>query len=118
MEEEISGNVVEVRRKSERVMAIVLTLDRKKMRIICAYGPQSDRPDAEIIRFYDEMGSEWDWGRSSKIIFSLGDFDGHVEKCAEGFEAVHWGNSIGKRNAEGRKLLKFCDEKELCGTNT
>ena len=47
MKEEISGNVVEVRRKSNRVMEIVLTLGRKVMRIICAYGPQNRRPDRE-----------------------------------------------------------------------
>ena len=34
MKEEISGNVVEVRRKSDRVMAIVLTLGREVKRII------------------------------------------------------------------------------------
>ena len=34
MKEEISGNIVEVRRKSNRVMAIVLTLGRKVMCII------------------------------------------------------------------------------------
>ena len=45
--EEIFGNVVKVRRKSDRVMAIVLSLGREKMRIICANGPRSGRPDAE-----------------------------------------------------------------------
>ena len=38
--------------------------------------------------------------------------------CAEGFEGVHGGNGIEKRNAEGRKLLEFCDEKELRVANT
>ena len=57
MKEEISGNVVKVRRKSDKVMAIVLTLGREVMRIICAYGPQSGRPDAEKVRFHDEMRS-------------------------------------------------------------
>ena len=32
MKEEISGNVVEIGRKSDRVIAIVLTLDREVMR--------------------------------------------------------------------------------------
>ena len=67
MKEEISGNVVEVRRKSDRVMVIVLTLGREVMCIICAYGPQSGRPDAEKARFYDEIGNEWDLGSSSEI---------------------------------------------------
>ena len=34
MKEEICGNVVEVRRKSDRVMAIVLTLGGEVMRVI------------------------------------------------------------------------------------
>ena len=37
-------------------MAIVLTLGREVMRVTCAYGPQSGRPDAEKVRFYDEVG--------------------------------------------------------------
>ena len=35
-----------------------------------------------------------------------------------GFKGVHGGNGIGKRNAEGRRLLEFCDERELCVANT
>ena len=54
----LSGNVVEVRRKSDRVMAIMLTLSRKVMCIVCAYGPQSVRPDAKKVCFCYEMGSE------------------------------------------------------------
>ena len=88
------------------------------MHVICAYGPQSGRPDAEKVHFYDEMGSEWDLVSSSKIIVSLGDFNGHVGKYAEDFEGVHGGNGVGKRNAEGRRLLEFCDERELCVANT
>ena len=113
VKDEISGNVVEVRRKSDRVMAIVLTLGKEVMGVICAYGPQSGRPDAEKVHFYVEMASEWDLRSSSEIIVSLGNFNGHVAKCAEGFEGVHGGNGIGKRNAEGRRLL-FCDKRELC----
>ena len=59
IKEEISTKVVEVRRQSDRVMAIVLTLGRELIRI-CVYGPQSGRPDTEKVRFYDERASEWD----------------------------------------------------------
>ena len=36
----------------------------------------------------------------------------------EGFEDIHEGYGIGKINAEGRMLLDFCDQKELCVANT
>ena len=58
MKEKVSGNVVEVRRKSDRIMAVVLILDREVMHIICVHGPQSRRPDTEKVCFCDEMGSE------------------------------------------------------------
>ena len=58
VKEEISGNVVEVRRKSDSVMAIVLTLGREVIRIICAYGPLSGKPDTEKVHFYDGMASK------------------------------------------------------------
>ena len=91
VKEKISGHVVKVRRKSNRLMAIVLTLDGEVIQIICAYGPQKGTPDSEKVCFYDEMASEWDLGSSSEMIISLADFNGYVAKCAEGFEGVHGG---------------------------
>ena len=80
MKEEISGNVVEVRRKSDRVMAIVLTLFREVIQIICAYWLQSGRLDSEKVCFYDQETSESDLCSSGEIIISLRDFNGHVGK--------------------------------------
>ena len=34
------------------------------------------------------------------------------------FEGIHGGYGVAKRNAEGRMLLDFCDQKELCVANT
>ena len=63
---------------------------------------------------FDKMESEWDLGSSSEIIVSLRDFNGHVGKCAEGFEGVHWGMVLEKKY----RRLEFCDERELCMANT
>ena len=89
VKEEIFANVVEVRRKNDKVMAIVLTLGREVVQIICAYGPQSGRPDTEKVRFYDEMANEWYLESSSEMIDSLWYFNGHVGKCAKDFESVY-----------------------------
>ena len=78
-------------------MAIVLTFGREMMHIICAYGPQSKRPDTENVCFYDEMASELNLGSSSEIIISLEDFNGHVKKYVKSFEGVHGRNGIGKK---------------------
>ena len=83
------------------------------MRVICAYGPQSGRPDAEKVRFYDEMGSEWDLVSSSEIIVFLGDFNVHVGKGAEGFDGVHGGMVLGKEMQKEEDCWSFVI-KESC----
>ena len=60
------------------------------------YGPQSERPNTEKVHFYDGMASEWDLESSGKIMISLENFNGHVGKCAEGFEGVHGEMVLGK----------------------
>ena len=56
---------MEVRRKSDRVMAIVLTLGREVMRIMCVHGPKSRRPEAEKVFF-------WQWLFRRRQQFALG----------------------------------------------
>ena len=55
--------------------------------------------------------SKYELQNPSKVVFGLGDFNGHVDEEIEGFEGVHGGNGIGKRNAEERMLLEFGDKK-------
>ena len=42
-----------------------------------------------------------------ELVLSMGDFNGHVWKWIEGYECVHGGNGIGKRNVEEKVLLEF-----------
>ena len=55
---------------------------------------------------------------ANELVLGKGDFNGHVRKCAEGFEGIHGGYGIGKKNAEGKMLLDFCNQKELCVAHT
>ena len=64
------------------------------------------------------MASEWDLQIPGEVVLGLEDFNGHVGRRIDGFESVHGGYGIGKRNVEERKLLEFCNEKELCVANT
>ena len=109
VKEELCENVVEVRKRCDRVMAIGLVFGEELVRVMCAYAPQSGKPHAEKEKFYEEMAREWSMANANELVLRLGDFNGHVGKCAEGFEGIHGGYGIGKRNAEGRMLLDFCD---------
>ena len=45
-------------------------------------------------------------------------FNGHVGRHVDGFDGVRGQYCVGQRNAEGRMLLEFCLEKELCASKT
>ena len=45
------------------------------------------------------------------LVVCIGDFNGHVGRHIDG---VHGGHGVGQRNLEGKMLLEFCLEKELC----
>ena len=52
------------------------------------------------------------------LVMCLGDFNGHVGRHMDGFDMVYGGYGVSHRNLEGRMLLEFCLEKELCVSNT
>ena len=49
---------------------------------------------------HNELKGEWDMYGADDLVICLGD------------------NGVGKRNLEGRMLLEFCLEKELCVSTT
>ena len=97
---------MDVRRKSDRVMVVVLALGKQVIRVI-AYGPLAGRPLEEKHRFYDELAGEYEQQNPSEMVFGMGDFNEHVGEEIDCFEGVHGGNGIAKRNAEGRMLLEL-----------
>ena len=52
------------------------------------------------------------------MLFLLGYFNGHVGRWIDGFEGVHDGYGFRKRKVKEKRVLEFCDEKELCVANT
>jgi len=47
-----------------------------------------------------------------------GDLTGHVDANADGYDDVQGGYSFRERNADGERLLEFCDAVELIAANT
>ena len=117
---ELCEKVVEVRRKSDRVMTVVMAFEEEVVRInMCVlYVPQSGRTGAEKERFYNDLRSDWDLHSVGVLVWGMGDFNGHVGKRIEGYEGVHRGSGIGERNVEGKTSLEFFHEMELCVANT
>ena len=111
--EDLCMNVVEINRISDRVMVVVIIFGKKVVRIVCAYSPQCGRSMSEKEKFYEEMARGCEVENANEVLICLGDFNGHIGKEVDGFEGVHGGFGIGKRNLEGRLLLEFCVEKDL-----
>ena len=54
---------------------------------------------------------------ADNLVMCLDDFSGHVCRHIDGFDWVHEEYGVSRRNFEGRMLLEFCLEKELCVSN-
>jgi len=46
------------------------------------------------------------------------DLNSHIGINVDGYDGVHGGYGFGVRNADGERLLDFCDAMELIVTNT
>ena len=118
VKEELCGKVVEVRRVSDRVMTVVVVFEEDVQRLICGYATQCERSLEEKQYFYDELKYEWDMHSAGDLAMCLCNLNGHVYKHIDGFDRVHGGYDIGRRNLRGRMLLECCLEKELYMSNT
>ena len=57
VKQELSKEVIEVQRKSDRAMAMVLVFEEEVIRVICAYAPQVGRSECKKDKFYNDMAS-------------------------------------------------------------
>ena len=60
------------------------------------------------------MMNDWDVHSADDLLGCLGDFNRHIGGHIDGLDGVHGGNGAGQRNLEGRMLLQFCLDEELC----
>ena len=63
---------------------------------------------------YDELKCEWDMHSADDLVMCLGGLNGHFGRHIDGFDGVYGGYGVGQRNLQGRMLLEFYLEKELC----
>ena len=49
--------------------------------------------------------------KPNEVVLGIWDFNRDGGRRIDGFEGVHGGCGIGKRNVKRRRVLEFCDEK-------
>ena len=88
------------------------------IRVKCVYANQSGKSDIQKNKFFDVLVYERDMNSTKELTLGIGDFNYHVGKKIDGLEGVHGRNEIGEKNWEGRMVLEFCNQKDLCVVNT
>src|SRR5213083_131660 len=110
--------VIEVKKMSERMMLLRVSIGANILNVISGYAPQvgCSIEDKEafllaLSKLVDEIGLE-------EFLVIGGDMNGHVGTKAAGYEGVHGGKGYGLRNTEGEMLLEFADAMKLVVLNT
>ncbi|ESN90771.1 hypothetical protein HELRODRAFT_182599 [Helobdella robusta] len=116
--EELLEQVLEVRRRSNGVIVVVMVFGKVIVRVISGYAPQQSRKEEEKDRFYDDVSDKIGQAGLNEFVVLLGDLNGHVGADADGYEGVHGGWGYGIRNEEGRRVLELADAHSMVVGNT
>ena len=111
-------SIFEVKRPSDRIIHLILSLGEAIISIISVYAPQTGRNESEKDDFYDDLLSVTTSIPPSEIMFICGDLNGHVGEKAEGYEGIHGGHGFGTRNTEGERILEFANANNLVVSNS
>ena len=114
---ELAERVEQVNYMSDRIVAVVLKLDRGSVGLIQVYAPHQGRPLEEKLDFYEQLQVVYD-GLNVENKILMGDFNAHVGRVREGVETVIGAFGVGERNPEGERLLDFAVENGLSIMNT
>ena len=76
------------------------------------------RSQEEKDNFWEAVWKLIEGIKKTQRIMLGGDLNGHVGKESDRYEGVHGGQGYGMRNAEGERILEFCEAAGIivCGT--
>ena len=88
------------------------------MNVVAAYALQTGRSQEEKDNFWEAVWKLIEGIKKTERIMLGGDLNRHVGKESDGYEGVHGGQGYGMRNAEGERILEFCEAVGMivCGT--
>uniref|UniRef100_A0A914UVW4 Endonuclease/exonuclease/phosphatase domain-containing protein n=1 Tax=Plectus sambesii TaxID=2011161 RepID=A0A914UVW4_9BILA len=115
--EQLRERVLEVRRISDRLMAVKMDLPEGPMVIISAYAPQVGCAAEEKEAFWESLDALLPSFQDVKHLVIGGDWR-HVGAAQDGYEVVHGGCSFGTRNPEGGAVLDAAVAYDLAIANT
>ena len=118
MREELAESVLEVKRVSDRLMAIKLEVKGSILNIVSAYAPQVNNSIEEKNDFWEDL----DWliesiSKEERIVLGA-DLNGHVGEGNIRGEEIMGRYGAGIRNKEGSMIVDFGKRNDLAIVNT
>ncbi|KAJ7976905.1 Retrovirus-related Pol polyprotein LINE-1 [Quillaja saponaria] len=103
----LNDEIVEIKRKSDRIILVKLMIDEETFNIISAYAPQIGLEESTKKAFWEDLEEIVQGVPLGEKLFIGADLNGHVGSTNEGFERVHGGYGYGVKNEGGESILDF-----------
>ena len=115
---DLADQVVEVRRKSDRIMAIKVLVGSVFVNVVSVYAPQVGLPEETKKLFWEDLDEVTQEVPQTERLYIEGDFNGHIGMEAAGYDGTHGGFGFGERNAGGVSVLDFAVAFDLLVANS
>ena len=107
LDQDIKEQIVEVERKSSRILKIKLLYGQETLNVVSAYAPQTGCSDVEKEEFWLKMDEVLRGIPAEERCIVGGDLNGHIGRDKTGYERIHGGRGMGDINQEGESILDF-----------
>ena len=118
LREELAESVLEVKRVSDRLMAMKLEVKGSILNIVSAYAPQVNNSMEEKNDFWEDLDGLIESISKEERIFLGADLKGHVGKGKIGDDKIIRRYGAGTRNKEGSMVVNFGKRMDLAVVNT
>ncbi|KAK3517688.1 hypothetical protein QTP70_015678, partial [Hemibagrus guttatus] len=118
LKEEFVGNVLEVKRVSDRVMSLKLEIEGVMLNVVSGYAPQVGCELEEKERFWSELDEVMESIPTGERVVIGADFNGHVGEGNTGDEEVMGKFRVKERNLEGQMVVDFAKRMDMAVVNT
>ena len=116
--EQLVESVLEVKRVSDRLMAMKLEVNRSILNIVSAYAPQVNNSMEEKNDFRENLDGLIESISTEERIVLGADLNGHVGEGNKGDEEVMGRYGAGAKNKEGSMVVDFGKRMDLTIVNT
>ncbi|XP_071715180.1 uncharacterized protein [Rutidosis leptorrhynchoides] len=111
-------NVVDVGRRSDRIMSVTLVIQEVTYTVISAYAPYAGLGAAEKRLFWESLDEAVRMCPLDHRLLIGGDLNGHIGTDIEGYLGAHGGFGYSVRNEEGFSILEFAVAHDMVVVNS